>query len=111
MEVEAHHFNGPMFAVNSQRIINPLYGLDPDEEIINSKLEKLEQMLNIYEERLSKSEYLGGESYTLADLNHIPFLVYFMKSPNATAWWNEISTRKATIEVAAGMKLHLVKSR
>ncbi|XP_048321841.2 glutathione S-transferase F13 [Ziziphus jujuba] len=116
MEVEAHHFNGPIFAINHQRIINPLYGLDPDEEIIKSELEKLENVLDIYEERLSKSEYLGGKSYTLADLNHIPFLVYFMKTPNATAitsrphvnaWWNKISTRKATIEVEAGMKLHL----
>ena len=115
MEVEAHQFNSPIYAINHQMIISPLYGLDPDEKIIKSELEKLEKVLDIYEERLSKTPYLAGENYTMADLNHIPFLVYFMKTPHAivvtsrarvSAWWNNISTRKATIEVAAGMKLY-----
>jgi glutathione S-transferase len=68
----------------------------------------------VYEERLSKCKYLAGENYSLADLQYIPSLVYFMKTtkanavtsrPHVSAWWNDISSRPATVRVSANMKL------
>ena len=114
LEVEAHQFNAPMAAIIRQMVINPIYGLEPNEQIVEDELEKLAKVLDVYEDRLSQSKYLAGEHYTMADLNHIPYLVYFVKSPKATAvtsrphvsaWWTDISSRPATMKVIEGMKL------
>jgi glutathione S-transferase len=79
------------------------------------EMEKLGKVLDVYEERLSKYNYLFGENYSLADLRHIPNLVYFMKTTKAEAitcllhvraWWDAISYRPATLKVSANMKVN-----
>ncbi|KAK6254522.1 hypothetical protein SCA6_015827, partial [Theobroma cacao] len=114
MEVESHQFNSPMQAIIRQMIVNPIFGIATDEKIIETELEKLGKVLDVYEERLSKCKYLGGDFYSLADLHHIPYLVYFMRTPKSSvitsrphvsAWWNDISSRPATVKVAETMKV------
>ncbi|XP_062175308.1 glutathione S-transferase F13-like [Alnus glutinosa] len=114
MEVEAHQFHGPATAILHQMIVNPMYGIACNEQTIETEMEKLGKVLDVYEERLSKCKYLAGENYSLADLQHIPSLVYFMKTtkanavtsrPHVSAWWNDISSRPATVNVSANMKL------
>ncbi|KAA8548920.1 hypothetical protein F0562_000604 [Nyssa sinensis] len=113
LEVEAQQYNAPMNEIKRQMVINPVLGKAPDEEIINAEIEKLEKVLDVYEERLTKWRYLGGNHYTLADLHHIPYLVHFMKTPKATvvtsrphvnAWWNDISSRPASIKLSENLK-------
>ncbi|CAK7333157.1 unnamed protein product [Dovyalis caffra] len=114
MEVEAHQFNGPISAFIRQIFLNPMFGRAPDEKVIETETEKLGKILDVYEERLSKSKYLAGDYYTMVDMNHIPYLVYFMKTPYATvvtsrphvsAWWKNVLSRPATIKVSSGMTL------
>ncbi|KAF5465492.1 hypothetical protein F2P56_015498 [Juglans regia] len=114
MEVEAHRFNGPISEILIQILVNPMYGMASEEQKIETEMGKLGKVLDVYEERLSKSKYLAGESYSLVDLHHIPTLVYFMTTPKANAitsrahviaWWNDISSRPATIQVSTNMKL------
>ncbi|XP_059457345.1 glutathione S-transferase F13-like [Corylus avellana] len=85
MEVEAHQFHGPATAILHEIIVNPMYGIASNEQTIETEMEKLGKVLDVYEERLSKYKYLAGENYTLADLQHIPNLVYFMKTTKAEA--------------------------
>ncbi|KAK0608369.1 hypothetical protein LWI29_029750 [Acer saccharum] len=115
MEVEAHQFNAPMRTLIHQLILNPLGGSVSDEKIIETELEKLGKVFDVYEQKLSVTKYLAGDFYSMADLYHIPYLFYFMKTPKAIvvtdrphvlAWWMDISSRPATIEVAQGMTLH-----
>ncbi|XVF62599.1 hypothetical protein PTKIN_Ptkin09bG0021400 [Pterospermum kingtungense] len=114
MEVESHQFNVPMQQIMRQMVANPMYGIASDEKIMETQLEKLEKVLDVYEERLSKSKYLAGDFYSLADLHHIPYLVYFMRfprssvitsRPHVSAWWKDISSRPATVKVAEAMTL------
>ncbi|KAK9182359.1 hypothetical protein WN944_025503 [Citrus x changshan-huyou] len=51
--------------------------------------------------RLSESKYLAGDDCTMADMQYIPYLVYFMRTPKAAAvtprpranaWWNDIAS-------------------
>ncbi|KAL9255441.1 Glutathione S-transferase F11-like protein [Drosera capensis] len=42
----------------------------------DSSKEKLAVMLDVYEKRLSKSRYLAGDSFTLADLSRLPAIRY-----------------------------------
>ncbi|TYH50779.1 hypothetical protein E1A91_D10G215400v1 [Gossypium mustelinum] len=101
-------------ALIRQMIVNPIYGIAPDEKIIEIELHNLAKVLDVYEERLSEYKYLGGDFYSMADLHHIPDLVYFMRSskssivtsrPCVNAWWNDISSRPASVKVVELMKL------
>ncbi|KAH7573599.1 hypothetical protein ACOSP7_007359 [Xanthoceras sorbifolium] len=114
MEVEAHQFNAPMRTLIHQLILGPLRGSVPDEKIVETEVDKLGKVLDVYEQRLSQTKYLAGDFYSMADLYHIPSLFYIMKTPKASvvtgrpcihAWWNDISSRPATIEVSQGMAL------
>lgn len=114
MEVEAHQFDGAIRSIIRQLILHPLRGSVPDEKIIEAEMEKLGKLLDVYERRFSKPKYLAGDYYTMADMQHIPYLVYFMRTPKAAAvasrprvnaWWNDIASRPATIKVAEGLNL------
>jgi glutathione S-transferase len=59
MEVEAHQFDRPITAILRQIIVNPMYGIAPDEKAIETEMEKLGKVLDVYEERLSKCKYQG----------------------------------------------------
>ncbi|KAJ6752717.1 GLUTATHIONE S-TRANSFERASE F12 [Salix koriyanagi] len=64
---------------------------------------KLEKVLDVYEKRLSRSKYLAGESFTLADLSHMPATRYLISEAGLghlvkdrkklNAWWEDISSR------------------
>ncbi|KAF5940658.1 hypothetical protein HYC85_021825 [Camellia sinensis] len=49
-----------------------------DEKLIQESEEKLGKVLDIYEDRLSKSKYLAGDFFSLADLSHLPFTQYLV---------------------------------
>ncbi|XP_058082729.1 glutathione S-transferase F13-like [Magnolia sinica] len=114
MEVESHSFNPPISAVVYQILIIPLLGGTTDDQVVEANVEKLAMVLDVYEERLSKSKYLAGDFYSLADLHHIPYIHYFMKTPKASlissrrhvkAWWDDISSRPATKKMMEGMSI------
>lgn len=74
-----------------------------DVALINACEEKLEKVFDVYEERLSKSKYLAGETFTLADLSHLPGIRYLIdeaklghlvtERKKVNAWWEDISNR------------------
>nr|GMD70406.1 glutathione S-transferase F11 [Ipomoea batatas] len=49
-------------------------GQPSDMSVVKKCAEKLGKVLDVYEERLSKSKYLAGDFFSLADLSHIPSL-------------------------------------
>ncbi|ERN14991.1 hypothetical protein AMTRI_Chr02g213860 [Amborella trichopoda] len=103
LEVEAHYFNEPAFSLAFQVLYAEKLGQEPDLNVIKSSEEKLTKVLDVYEERLSKSKYLGGEFFSLADLSHLPFAHYlindsgkgylFHDRKHVSAWWEDISSR------------------
>lgn len=81
--------------------------------MIETNIEKLGKVLDAYEERLSKTKYLAGDYFTLADLHHFPYIVYFMTTPKASlitsrarvnAWWEDISARPSIMKIKEGLK-------
>ncbi|KAK1548878.1 hypothetical protein Q3G72_001767 [Acer saccharum] len=72
MEVEAHQFNAPMRTLIHQLILSPLGGSVPDEKIIDTELEKLGKVLDVYEQKLSVTKYLAVDFYSMA----ISFLLH-----------------------------------
>ncbi|XP_058083819.1 glutathione S-transferase F13-like [Magnolia sinica] len=114
MEVESHSFNPPISAIVYQILITPLLGGTTDDQVVEANVEKLAMVLDVYEERLSKSKFLAGDFYSLADLHHIPYINYFMKTPKASlissrqhvkVWWDDISSRPASKKIMEGMTI------
>ncbi|KAB2613319.1 glutathione S-transferase F9-like [Pyrus ussuriensis x Pyrus communis] len=68
-------------------------------EIIQESEEKLGKVLDIYKEQLSKSKYLAGDFFSLADLSHLPFTHYLVANMGkeymirdrkyVSAWWDD----------------------
>jgi len=102
LEVEAHNFYPPILNLVMNILILPLVkGEAPDPKVTEENEEKLGKVLDIYEERLSKTKYLAGDFFSLADLSHLPlthFLMNQMKKEymvrerkHVSAWWDDIS--------------------
>ncbi|KAH6766389.1 glutathione S-transferase F3 [Perilla frutescens var. hirtella] len=52
-----------------------------DDAIVDEQEAELNKVLDVYEDRLAQSKFLGGDCFTLADLHHLPTLDYLMASP------------------------------
>ncbi|RZC93550.1 hypothetical protein C5167_021500 [Papaver somniferum] len=110
LEVESKQFNPVIHTIIFEQLIKPVfYHQTPDQSIIDENLAKLVPVLDVYDTRLSYSKYLACDSFTLADLHHLPYIYYFMKTPwtdmiksraNVRAWWEDISVRPSFVKVA-----------
>lgn len=100
-EVEGQSFYPLASSIVYETFVMPLSGgsIDVGAE------EKLKKVLDIYEERLSKSKYLAGDFFSLADLQHLPWTHYlidacrknrlFTSRKHVNSWWKDISSRRA----------------
>ncbi|XP_030466724.2 glutathione S-transferase F9-like [Syzygium oleosum] len=116
LEVEAQSFHPPIFDLVLKIVFGPFLGLTPDPKLFKESEDKLCVVLDIYEERLSKSKYLAGDFVSLADLSHLPFTQYLVGKmgkeylirdrKNVSAWWDDISSRpswKKVLELWPGL--------
>ncbi|KAK3021617.1 hypothetical protein RJ639_045250 [Escallonia herrerae] len=105
LEVEAHNFNDLVYTMVLQLLVLPRMGDRTDFGLVQSCAIKLEKVLDVYEQRLSKSTYLAGDAFTLADLSHLPAMRYLTteagymhlvsERKNVNSWWVNISARPA----------------
>ncbi|CAA3000772.1 glutathione S-transferase F9-like [Olea europaea subsp. europaea] len=103
LEVEAHNFHPPLYTLVLHTVFSSKLGITPDQKVIQENEAKLGNVLDVYEERLSMSKYLAGDSLSLADLSHLPFGHYLLNGAgkgylirdrkHVSAWWDVISNR------------------
>uniref|UniRef100_A0A0D6R7W7 glutathione transferase n=1 Tax=Araucaria cunninghamii TaxID=56994 RepID=A0A0D6R7W7_ARACU len=113
-QVEGQSFNDPCSAILYQIILVPMRGGQTDEALVASNVEKLNKVLDVYEEKLSKSKYLAGDFFSLADLQHLVYIHYLVNAcgkgeliscrKHVSAWWEDISSRPAWKKVTEMMK-------
>ncbi|XLR16486.1 hypothetical protein S83_044424 [Arachis hypogaea] len=80
-------------------------GQPGDLALAHSSEQKLEKVLDVYDKRLSESAYLAGDTFTLADLSHLPGIDHLIEDAklghlitqrtNVNAWWQKIASRPA----------------
>ncbi|CAI9105358.1 OLC1v1004266C1 [Oldenlandia corymbosa var. corymbosa] len=108
MEAEALHFDTAAGSLAFQLALAPLFGMPTNDAVVAEKEAKLGPVLDIYEARLSKSKYLGADTYTLADMLHLPTIHYlsgtkakalFDARPHVKAWVADILARPAWARV------------
>ncbi|KAM0851647.1 hypothetical protein ACQ4PT_052326 [Festuca glaucescens] len=98
---EEHNFNPPSRSL----FCHLAFPFAEEDDDIDLQKRKLEEVLEVYEQRLGDSEFLAGNKFTLADLVHLPNSHYITESDkfaylydsrkNVQRWWNAISTRKS----------------
>ncbi|KAL2945463.1 Glutathione S-transferase [Bienertia sinuspersici] len=103
MEAEAHQFDIPGSALVWELMYkNKIYGQPPKPSIVEENEAKLASVLDVYEARLANSKYVSGDSFTLADLHHLPILHLLMgtkekklidERPRVSAWAKDILAR------------------
>nr|BAM14584.1 glutathione S-transferase for anthocyanin accumulation [Cyclamen persicum x Cyclamen purpurascens] len=103
LEVESHNFNDLVYTLVLHLMVFPQMGKRSDMQLVQECESKLEKVFDIYEERLSKSNYLAGKLFTLADLSHLPSITFLMgegglghmvrNRKNVNSWWMDISSR------------------
>ncbi|EPS73710.1 hypothetical protein M569_01048, partial [Genlisea aurea] len=103
LEVEVNNYNPLVFTLVLQIMVLPRAGLGGDAKVIEETKGKLERVLDVYEERLSKTEYLAGDEFTIADLSHLPNTTFLIgqggmaesirRRESLNSWWNRISNR------------------
>ncbi|PNT65049.1 microtubule-associated protein futsch isoform X2 [Brachypodium distachyon] len=107
---EEHAFNPPSRSL----FCHLAFPLDEEDDGINLQKRKLEEVLEVYEQRLGDSEFLAGNKFTLADLVHLPnsyhiteseeFVYLYDSRKNVQRWWNAISTRDSWQNVLKDIK-------
>ncbi|XP_022879714.1 glutathione S-transferase F11-like [Olea europaea var. sylvestris] len=105
LEVEAQNYNPLVYNLVLQLMVLPRSGHRTDMTVVQNCKTKLEKVLDVYEQRLSKSKYLAGDSFTLADLSHLPNTRFLMNEgglehlvkerKSVHSWWTDISSRPA----------------
>lgn len=111
IEVEAHHFDPVAQKLNYELSVKPrMLGLETDQTVVEEYEAKFLKVLDVYEERLSETNYLGGDNFTLADLHHLPTIQYLLATtakrlfdgrPRVSAWVEDITARPAWVKVVA----------
>ena len=113
MEVEAQQYDQAASKLAWELAGKPFLGMSSDTAIVEENEPKLAKVLDVYENRLAQSKYLGGDCFTLADLHHLPTIHYLMGTqakklfdsrPHVNAWVADITARPAWLKVIALQK-------
>ncbi|KAI3773133.1 hypothetical protein L6452_04333 [Arctium lappa] len=110
MEVEGQKFDPASAKLVWELALKPIFGQTTDDLVVAEFEQKLSQVLDVYERRLTESKFLGGDKFTLADLYHLPNIHYLMATkakslfharPHVGAWCEDILSRPAWLKVVA----------
>ena len=104
VEVEAQKFDPAASKLVFELCVKPFLGMTTDDAVVEEYEGKLGQVLDVYEARLKQSKYLAADTFTLADLHHLPAVNYLMGTrvkavfdarPHVSAWCAAILARPA----------------
>ncbi len=104
LESESQNYNPLVSKIIYEKVFKKVYNKDekPDEELVDKLLKDLEKVLDIYEDRLENVGYIGGETFSIADISHIPYTNYMLRvgykdmyksRPNVYKWLKRIMKR------------------
>jgi len=108
LEAESQNFNPAVSKFVYEKIFKKWFNKDAEinETILQESITELEHVFSVYEKRLEKSKYLGGDSFSIADISHIPYLFLFVnagseykqilkKYPFVYKWYKKLISRES----------------
>lgn len=99
-----HYYDRTMIReIVIQRLLVPMRGGTPDEEMIAAALPKMERQLAILDSHLAENEFLAGSALSLADLFMLPIAFYLSRTDegaqamegrdNISRWYEAMAAR------------------
>ncbi|KAI5886100.1 glutathione S-transferase [Schizophyllum commune H4-8] len=115
--IETTTFDRACLAIFTERVHKQWQGLPGDGELYKQAETLLAQKLDVYEKILGNQRFMGDDTFTLADLFHVPYASRlkrmsgcdFLESgrwPNVTRWYNEITSRPSFQANEDGVKAY-----
>ncbi|KAJ3702025.1 hypothetical protein LUZ61_005730 [Rhynchospora tenuis] len=108
LDVEYGLFGPLAFVIIRNLIVNPMRGEAIDQQAVDASVEKLKEVLEVYETRLSQYKYLAGDFISFADLSLFASTYYLISQthgplydlfPHVKAWWEAIMARPSIKKV------------
>ena len=109
LAVEANIFDADVTQLFFQRSHAVLMGLPKDQAAIEKSRKGIAATLKVVDGILAKQKYMGGNTFTLADIAFMPeFLALGVtgedeavkSNPNVNRWWDEVSARESWKKVS-----------
>lgn len=112
LEVESQNFHPPMSKYIYEKVFKKWK--DPeatiDDNVLNAALSDLEKVFDVYDKHLQESKYIAGNSFSIADISHIPYLHMFVTSdsecktflkkyPLVYKWYKRMLMKKSVQDV------------
>jgi glutathione S-transferase len=103
ISVETSNFTPAAMKIIMSAFFGPMMGKSVDEAVVNAGREGVKRCVEVMERQLGKTQYVAGDSFSIADIGFLPYITYLMaakqgdlfESPNVAAWWNRVSTRES----------------
>ncbi|KAF8595200.1 glutathione S-transferase [Ceratobasidium sp. AG-I] len=101
--VEYSSFDPSASGLAYELVFSKAKGLTPNEELAKKYTNTLLAKMDGYERILSKQKYLAGDTFTLADLFHLPYGAMvndlepdiLSSKPSVKKWWEDITSRES----------------
>lgn len=101
--LDAYGYESMIIKIVRQRVLYPMMGNEPDQDLIDAGLPVAETILSQLDEFIGGRDYLVGDSLTLADLHFVPIMSYFklasdsepllQKTPGVRRWYDGMRSR------------------
>jgi len=110
LEVESQNFNPPASKIVYEKMFKDKND-EQDQELMKAEAKRLAEVLDVYEKRLETQDYIAGDSYSIADISHIPYAYCLLKCgykelfksrSNVYEWLKRIMRRPAVKMVLDG---------
>ena len=106
--INAYAYSACIGACVTQRLIMPLLGEKPDEDVVAAAVQQATTSFEALEAIIDGKEFLVGDNLSLADLFVVPVCDYFSqtpegevilgKTPKLKRWWDAISQRESVVK-------------
>lgn len=107
---EQSHFAPPTMKIVMNLMFAPMMGKTPDQAVVEAGITEMNASLDAMEKQLTKTPFIAGQQFTLADIGFMPYLEYLAATPAIShvndrpavaKWWKTISER-ASWKTATG---------
>jgi glutathione S-transferase len=101
ISVETSNFTPPAMKIIMSAFFGPMMGKPVDDAVVSAGRESVKRCVEIMERQLGKTQYIAGDSFSIADIGFLPYIAYLVaakqgdlfESPHVAAWWARVSNR------------------
>lgn len=110
ISIEQSYFSSGVLKIFMNLVFGKMMGREPDMAVVEQGKTEVARALDIVEKDLGNREFLAGSSFSLADIDWLPYVQYLFppgtgslvtERPHFNAWWKRTSTRSSWAKVSA----------